>query len=562
MKIFLTLLFFVLVSSLSTAKDEKTSKGSKVKRHKHPKIKEEENVLILTSSNFARALKANKYLLVKFYIALSGPSQTVKEEFSIAAGQFKQESSEVRFGQVDITQEKDLGKEFKIKEFPTMKLFVDGDRKNPIDCRGVRTASAFVTWLHRRMGQSYESLNTTDQFESFIRSDKVAVVGFFKNLESKIVEHFSEAARDIPEIPFGLVNNEEVIMHVMVATNMVAVYQKDNPVHHLISEEEIEKKLDLIRLIRTYIIDLVTEYTLETSVTIFDVPIDSHILLFNSKTSETFSTIYENYEQAALEFRGKFVFVYADTDETRNGRLFEYFRITEVDTPAIRILNLTSNAQYRMPAEEVDFGNLRNFCQSYLDGKAKPKTDSEEIPSDWDKNPVKILVGKNFNRIAFDKTTNAFVMFYAPWSKQCKQLFPVWEELGRRYQHHKNITIAKIDCTANDIQLIVLDRYPYFRFFPAGSDTETIRYTGEKTIEAFAEYVEKQIQSSNKQKDHVDTVCKLEGLTDSPVIPKVLCETLGDFVKCDHWEGEKGMDTYLTITEPLMPSKGDEVCKM
>lgn len=65
------------------------------------------------------------------------------------------------------------------------------------------------------------------------------------------------------------------------------------------------------------------------------------------------------------------MFVVVNTNETRNGRIFEYFRIREVDVPAVRILNLTSQAKYKMPADEVTVENVRHFCQSYLDGKAK-----------------------------------------------------------------------------------------------------------------------------------------------------------------------------------------------
>ncbi|XP_077306129.1 protein disulfide-isomerase-like protein of the testis [Lithobates pipiens] len=502
------LLVFCLVSStpLIIAEEQKPGIGPKTKKHKAPKFKEEDNVLVLTGSNFSRALKENKYLLVKFYVALSAPSQTVKEEFSIAAGQLRKEQSEVKFGQVDITQEKELGKEFKIHDFPTFKLFINGEKNQPIDCKGVRTAAAFVTWINRRIGHSFVLLNTTEQYESFIQSDKVSVVGFFEDLNSNLIQHFTEAAKDVSEFPFGFVSNEDILSYVGITGNMVAIYKKEKPIRYLLSEEEIKSKLDLIRSIRIYIMDVVTEYNLETSVTIFDVPVNNHILLFTSKTSENFNPIYESYESAALEFRGRIIFVLVDTDESRNGRLFEYFRITEVDTPAIRILNITSDTKYRMPADDVTFENVRNFCQSYLDGKAKLQTNSEEVPSDWDKHPVKLLVGKNFNKVAFNKSSDAFVMFYAPWNKESQELLPVWEDLGKRYMNNTNVTIAKIDCTANDIQLIVLDRYPYFRFFPTGSDNKSVRYTGEKTITAFTEFLENKLRSSNtKEEDSSET---------------------------------------------------------
>ncbi|KAM7091490.1 protein disulfide-isomerase-like protein of the testis [Ciconia maguari] len=474
------------------AADSISPNETKPKQAKLPKIKKENNVLLLKKTNFDRALKETKYLLVEFYVSLSQSSQNLSEEFAEAARQLKKEAPRIQFGKIDVTHQHDLRKEFNIQEFPTVKFFVDGNREDPIDCKGVRQALDFITWVKRRTGPSTVLINSTDQAEAIIHADNLAVIGFFKELHNDSVEVFCETARDVPEMPFGMTASKDVCANYGIQKNTLVVFKKGKPVHNEVLEDGRQNKLDLTRLIKTFTLDLVTEYNLETSVKIFDVPVENHILLFTPMNSETFSVIYENYKSAAAEFRGKIIFVLVDTNETRNGRVFEYFRIRDIDVPAVRILNLTSDAKYKMPADEVTVENLKEFCQSYLNGKAKLHLSSEEIPEDWDKMPVKVLVGKNFNRIVFNKTMTVFVMFYAPWSYDCRKLLPIWDKLGERYKSRKDIIIAKIDVTANDILSVGLDRYPFFRLFPAGPDYQEVAYAGEHTLEAFSQFLEEQ----------------------------------------------------------------------
>ncbi|XP_031451303.1 protein disulfide-isomerase-like protein of the testis [Phasianus colchicus] len=487
---FLPLLFlsgFLAVESISPNE-------RKLKKAKLPKIRKENSVLLLKKSNFDRALTETKYLLVEFYVSLSQASQNVSKEFAEAARLLKKEAPRIQFGKIDVTDQFDLRKEFNIQEFPTMKLFVDGIREAPIDCKGVRQASAFITWLKRQTGPSTVLINSTDQVEAIINADDLAVIGFLKELHKDSVEVFRETAKDVPEMPFGMTSSEDICAHYRIQSNTLVVFKKGKPVHNEVLEDGKQNKLDLTRIIKTFTLDLVTEYNLETSVKIFDVPVENHILLFIPTNSKTFNTTYENYKSAAAEFRGKIMFVVVNTNETRNGRIFEYFRIREVDVPAVRILNLTSQAKYKMPADEVTTENVRHFCQSYLDGKAKLHLSSEEIAKDWDKMPVKVLVGKNFNRIVFNRTMTVFVMFYAPWSYDCRKLLPIWDELGEKYQNHEDVIIAKIDVTANDVLSVVMDRYPFFRLFPAGPDIQEVPYAGEHNLEAFSEFLEEQIK--------------------------------------------------------------------
>ncbi|XP_030781331.1 protein disulfide-isomerase-like protein of the testis [Rhinopithecus roxellana] len=158
-----------------------------------------------------------------------------------------------------------------------------------------------------------------------------------------------------------------------------------------------------------------------------------------------------------------------------------------------------------MPSDDITYENLKKFGRSFLSKNAKKHQSSEEIPKHWDQGLVKQLMGKNFNTVAFDKEKDVFVMFYAPWSKKCKMLFPLLEELGRKYQNHSTIVIAKIDITANDIQLMYLDRYPFFRLFPTDSQ-QAVLYKGEHTLKGFSDFLESHIKTRIEDEDELLSV--------------------------------------------------------
>uniref|UniRef100_A0A8C9VT68 Zgc:136472 n=1 Tax=Scleropages formosus TaxID=113540 RepID=A0A8C9VT68_SCLFO len=135
-----------------------------------------------------------------------------------------------------------------------------------------------------------------------------------------------------------------------------------------------------------------------------------------------------------------------------------------------------------------------------------PKLKSEPIPKNWDKLPVKELVGMNFEKVAFNDNKNVFVMFYAPWCKECQAFFSLWEKLGKVYEKHESVVIARIDSTANDINVLLQERNPSFKFFPAVFSEKVswvVSYDGERTLEAFTEFVEEQIQLAKDLKAKV-----------------------------------------------------------
>lgn len=61
------------------------------------------------------------------------------------------------------------------------------------------------------------------------------------------------------------------------------------------------------------------------------------------------------------------------------------------------------------------------------------------------------MVQKNWDEVVMDKNKDVLLEIYAPWCGHCMKLMPIWEELAEKLINNKNIVIAKIDGTKNDI---------------------------------------------------------------------------------------------------------------
>lgn len=235
---------------------------------------------------------------------------------------------------------------------------------------------------------------------------------------------------------------------------------------------------------------LVVDFNHETAQKIFSGEIKSHLLLFLSKKSDEYKGQHEIATKIAKDHKGQLLFVSIDTDEEDHKRILEFFGMKEEELPGMRIIKLAEDmAKYKPADNSITEDNIRSFVSDYLAGNLKQHLLSEEVPEDWDANPVKVLVGKNFEQVAKDADKHVLVEFYAPWCGHCKQLAPTWDKLGEKFADNANVVVAKMDSTANELEDIKIQGFPTIKCFTKG-DNKAVDYNGERTLEGLSKFLD------------------------------------------------------------------------
>lgn len=122
-------------------------------------------------------------------------------EYAKAATTLNGESSDIRLGKVDATVQSELGERFKVKGYPTIKFFMNGE---PIEYGGGRTADEIVAWLKKKSGPAAVTLASVAELTKIKADNEVAVVGVFKDLTSAAAVAFQNVAKMIDSVSFAI----------------------------------------------------------------------------------------------------------------------------------------------------------------------------------------------------------------------------------------------------------------------------------------------------------------------------------------------------------------------
>uniref|UniRef100_A0A8R1HL18 Protein disulfide-isomerase n=1 Tax=Caenorhabditis japonica TaxID=281687 RepID=A0A8R1HL18_CAEJA len=456
-----------------------------------------ENVLVLTESNFDEVINGNEFVLVKFYAPWCGHCKSLAPKYDEAADLLNGEGSTIRLAKVDATENQALATKYEVRGYPTILYFKNG---KPTKYTGGRSTSQIVDWVKKKGGPSVISVESAEQLKELTEKHKVLVLGTFKDAKSEAAAVYNEVAESVDDIVFGSFSDAAVLAATGLNTDGVALIRTDGDDSETssIEESEITNALELKKWIHGHKLAPVTEFTQESAQEIVGGDLKQFHFLLIRRSDSTFDETLAKFTEVAKLFRSKVVFVLLDVDISESARILEFLGVDADKTPTNRIVNLADQVDKFKP---VDGQGYEDFTNSFLDGKAALDLKSEELPQDWNDQPVKKLVASNFHEIAGDQKKTVFVKFYAPWCGHCKQLVPVWDELAKKYESNENVVIAKMDSTLNELADVTINSFPTLKIWPAGSSTP-VDYDGDRNLEKFSEFVDKYATAETASQDH------------------------------------------------------------
>ena len=173
-------------------------------------------------------------------------------------------------------------------------------------------------------------------------------------------------------------------------------------------------------------------------------------------------------------------------------RLAEYLGVDTTATPTVLFLN-SKQEKFRFDQSEITADTLANFVGRINSGELKPFLKSAPVPESNDE-PVKVVVGTQFNEIVLGDEKEVLVKFYAPWCGHCKHLAPHFDEAAKLLANNPNIVLAKVDSTENEVAGLDIQGFPTLKFWGKDKSVAPIEYNGGRDTEGIIQWLKEHTQ--------------------------------------------------------------------
>ena len=452
-------------------------------------IEEDDTVSVLTDRLFQKALDNYPLLLVKFYAPWCGNSKELAPEYANASKRLRDEDSEIKLAKMDATENARTASRYAITKYPTIKFFRSSV---PIDYKGEETADGIVSWVQKLAKSPLNQLDSLKDVQDFIAKHEIAVVGMFKDKRSWAVNNFVSAAENVDGFgyEFGLTSNADVFKFYEVTNDDLVLFKRFEEGRNDFKGKRGWGVDQITKFIVSSSLPTLIEFTPEVAPRIFGSETGALFLITSSRLTD-YIAHKELAEKAAQEQKGRILTVLVDAESDGSNDVLDTFGVERNELPVIRYA-IGKNQKFVPRMDGVTSAQITVFIGDVQRGKIKQltHTKSEEIPDDWNTEPVHILVGKNFHDVV-NGSKKVFVLLYKKFCTPCLDLAPIWEQLGEELKDRHDVIVAKVDLSENDIDLVEIHKVPTILLFNR-SDKSYVRYNDEPTMQGLLKFLRNQ----------------------------------------------------------------------
>lgn len=170
-------------------------------------VEEEDSVLVLEADNFDEIVQANELVLVMFYAPWCGHCKELAPDYTKVAKALKDVNSLIKLAKIDASRNKEFTAKFKVRGYPTLKLFRNGVPDAEY-MSGVRDAVSILEWLKKETFPPVREMLRADEVTVLAERVDVAIFGFFENKRVDGVKVFYEVAKKHKDLLFALYAKE------------------------------------------------------------------------------------------------------------------------------------------------------------------------------------------------------------------------------------------------------------------------------------------------------------------------------------------------------------------